>query len=88
MEHKYVGILCILSPSIMWAIEPILAKLSYQNSDFIHTSTIRAIFVTLVALIYAITSKANFRVERKQLPALVYIAIVGTLFADLTYFLL
>jgi len=70
----------------MWAVEPVLAKLSYQNSDFLHTSGIRAIFVALIALIYALASKANFKVSRKQFSTLIYIAIVGTLFADLIYF--
>ena len=74
--------------SVMWAIEPILAKLSYVNSDFLHTSAIRAIFVTLTALVYvAITKKGNLKIKKKQLPKLVYIAIVGTLFADLMYYL-
>ena len=74
--------------SIMWAIEPILAKLSYVNSDFLHTSAIRAIFVTLTALVYvAITKKGNLKIKKKQLPKLVYIAIAGTLFADLMYYL-
>jgi len=86
MRRKQLGILCILSASIMWAVEPVLAKLSYQNSDFLHTSTIRAIFVALIALIYALASKANFKVSRKQFSTLIYIAIVGTLFADLIYF--
>ncbi len=86
MRRKQLGILCILSASIMWAVEPVLAKLSYQNSDFLHTSGIRAIFVALIALIYALASKANFKVSRKQFSTLIYIAIVGTLFADLIYF--
>ena len=71
----------------MWAIEPTFAKLSYQNSDFIQTSAIRAIFAVLIALAYvAITNKANLKIRRKQIPSLVYIAIVGTLFADFMYF--
>ena len=87
MRHKQLGILCILSASITWALEPVLGKLSYQNSDFLHTSTVRAIFVALIALIYALAGKANFKVGRKQFSVLFYIAIVGTLFADLVYFL-
>jgi len=71
----------------MWAIEPIFAKLSYQNSDFIQTSAIRAIFAALTALVYvAITNKANLRVDKKQIPTLLYIAVIGTLFADFMYF--
>jgi drug/metabolite transporter (DMT)-like permease len=88
MHKKHIGILAIILASVMWAIEPILAKLSYVNSDFLHTSAIRAIFVTLTALVYvAITKKGNLKIKKKQLPKLVYIAIVGTLFADLMYYL-
>lgn len=87
MNNKYVGVLAILLASIMWAIEPIFAKLSYQNSDFIQTSAIRAIFAALTALVYVVvTNRANLRINKQQLPTLVYIAIVGTLFADFMYF--
>lgn len=88
MNKKHIGILAVLFASAMWAIEPILAKLSYRNSDFLHTSAIRAIFVTLTALVYvAITNKANLKIKKQQLPKLIYIAIAGTLFADLMYYL-
>jgi len=88
MNKKHIGVLAVLFASAMWAIEPILAKLSYRNSDFLHTSAIRAIFVTLTALVYvAITNKANLKIKKQQLPKLIYIAIAGTLFADLMYYL-
>ena len=87
MNSKHIGVTIILFASVMWAIEPIFAKLSYQNSDFIQTSAIRAIFAALTALIYVgITNKANLRIDKKQIPTLFYIAVVGTLFADFMYF--
>ncbi len=87
MNSKHIGVTIILLASVMWAIEPILAKLSYQNSDFIQTSAIRAIFAALTALIYVgITNKANLRIGKKQIPTLLYIAVIGTLFADFMYF--
>ena len=87
MNSKHIGVTIILLASVMWAIEPIFAKLSYQNSDFIQTSAIRAIFAALTALIYVgITNKANLRIDKKQIPTLFYIAVVGTLFADFMYF--
>ena len=71
----------------MWAIEPVFAKLSYQTADFLQTSAIRAIFAALTGLIYIIlTKKAHFRINKQQFSTLVYIAIVGVLFADLMYF--
>jgi len=72
----------------MWAIEPILAKLSFENSDFLHTSAIRAMVAALTAFLYIVlTRKASLKVTRRQLPPLLYIAAVGTLVADLMYFI-
>ena len=87
MKVKTIGMLATLGASIAWALEPIFAKLSYANADFLETSTVRAIFVTLIALTYAfITNKGNLKVNKKQFSILVYIALAGTLFADLIYF--
>jgi drug/metabolite transporter (DMT)-like permease len=87
MKVKTIGMLATLGASIAWALEPIFAKLSYANADFLETSTVRAIFVALIALTYAfLTHKGNLKVNKKQFSILVYIALAGTLFADLIYF--
>ncbi len=87
MDMKKTGVLAILGASLMWAIEPILAKLAYTNSDFLQTSAIRAIVAAVTALLYVLfTNKGNFKVTKKHLPKLVYIGIAGTIFADLLYF--
>jgi drug/metabolite transporter (DMT)-like permease len=87
VNTKHFGVLTILLASIMWAVEPVLVKLSYQNSDFLHTSAIRAIFAVLTAAVYIlITRKSPLKVTSRQLPPLLYIAIVGTLIADLMYY--
>ena len=87
MQIKTIGVLAILGASIMWAIEPIIAKLSFQSADFIQTSGIRAIFAAITALIYIIiTKKYSLSVNRREIPPVVYIAVVGTLVADLLYF--
>ena len=87
MNTKHLGVVTILLASIMWAIEPILAKLSYENSDFLHTSAIRAIVAALTAFLYIVlTRKSPLKVTRKQLSPLIYIALVGTLIADFMYF--
>lgn len=86
MQVKTKGILATLGASIAWALEPIFAKLSYANADFLRTSTVRAILVTLIALAYVIvTNKGNLRIDKRQFSILAYIAVVGTLFADLMY---
>ncbi len=87
MNTKRLGVATILLASILWAIEPILAKLSFETSDFLHTSAIRAMVAALTAFIYLLfTRKAPLKVRRHQLPALLYIALVGTLIADFMYF--
>lgn len=86
MRLKTAGVLATVGASVAWAFEPIFAKLSYQSTDFLRTSTVRAVFVALVALSYTfITNKGKLAVTRKQLPVLIYIAVAGTLFADLMY---
>jgi drug/metabolite transporter (DMT)-like permease len=87
VNNKHVGVLIILLASIMWAIEPILAKISFETSDFLHTSAIRAMVAALTAFIYIVlTRKAPLKVTRQQLSPLIYIALVGTLIADFMYF--
>jgi drug/metabolite transporter (DMT)-like permease len=87
MGTKKSGVIAILAASIMWALEPIFAKLAYGNADFLQTSAIRAIVVSLTAAIYVIiTNKSQFRVNKKQIPKLIYLGIVGTVIADLVFF--
>jgi len=87
MNTKKIGVIAILLASLMWALEPVFAKLAYQNSDFLQTSAIRAIVITIVAIVYVlITNKADFKIKKKEIPKIVYIAIVGTVIADLLYF--
>jgi drug/metabolite transporter (DMT)-like permease len=87
MNVKSIGILSVLLASFLWALEPVLAKLSYQNSDFQHTLAVRAILVTLTAFVYGgITNKANFKIDRRQLSALVYVAVVANILGDIAYF--
>ncbi|MBI1936284.1 DMT family transporter [Candidatus Woesearchaeota archaeon] len=87
MNQKTIGVLCVLGASIMWAIEPIFAKLSYYNADFVQTTTIRVVFVVLISFAYAfVTNRRNFKVNRKQFLSLAYIAIAASVFAELLYF--
>ena len=88
MNARSIGILSVLLASLLWALEPVLAKLSYQNSDFEHTLVVRAILVTLTALVYVVmTNRMNLRIDRRQLSALVYVAFAANVFGDVAYFL-
>jgi drug/metabolite transporter (DMT)-like permease len=84
---KKVGIAAVLGASLMWAIEPSLAKLASRSSGVIQTVSVRVVFTALTALIYAVlTDRKGLRVAGKHLPKLAYIALAGTVFADLMYF--
>ncbi len=88
MDKKQIGVLAIVGASVMWAIEPIFAKLAYANSTVVQTSAFRAIFVTVVALIYALsTNGRNIKITRKEFSVIFYIAVVGTLVADLLFYI-
>ena len=87
MDKKRIGVLAIVGASVMWAIEPIFAKLAYANSSVVQTSAFRAIFVTVVALIYALsTNWKNIKISKKEFSVIFYIAVVGTLVADLLFY--
>jgi drug/metabolite transporter (DMT)-like permease len=88
MNAKSIGVITILFASLMWAIEPVFAKLAYQlNPDFIQTSAVRAITVTLFAFISIIvTKKPKLIIKKKDISSLLYIGIIGTITADLLYF--
>lgn len=87
MKNKTVGLIAILLASIMWAIEPIFVKLSYETSDFIQTNAIRAIFALLIAFIYILIKRKpkEMKISKKEVAPMIYIALVATLFADFMY---
>lgn len=87
MRQKTIGVLVTIAASVMWAIEPVLAKLSYTNADFLHTSVIRALVVTGVAFLYVLfTNQGNIRTKPKEFAAAAYVALIGATLADLLYF--
>lgn len=86
LREKTVGMAVVLAASVMWAIEPTLAKLSYQTASHLDTFATRAILSLLTISAYLlIVRREGLRVERKYLPKLIYISLAATLFADLMY---
>jgi len=87
VNNKTAGIVAILLASIMWAIEPIFVKLSFETSDFIQTNTIRAIFALLVAFVYILIKRKpkELKISRRDVAPMIYIALIATLFADFMY---
>jgi drug/metabolite transporter (DMT)-like permease len=86
ISRKRIGVIVVLAASIMWAIEPILAKLSYLSTDFLSTFATRSVFSLLTIAAYHVFGKRKtFSVEKGYLPKLIYISLAATLFADLMY---
>ena len=84
--HLATFICIIFGCSLMWAIEPVLIKLAFTSSDFMQTSGIRSLAVALTAFVYVlISNRGNMKIAPSKLPWIVYIALVGTVFADLCY---
>jgi len=87
MSTKTRGVIAILGASLMWAIEAHLLKLAHNaGAHYLQTFTFRAIGVAVTALVYVlVTRPANLRITRRQFSLIFYIALAGTMFADLLY---
>jgi drug/metabolite transporter (DMT)-like permease len=86
IDRKTLGVCVILSASVMWAIEPICAKLSFRSGNFLDTFATRTIFAFIVIAIYVfLTNKKNIIVKSEYIPKLLYLSLAATLFADLIY---
>lgn len=83
-----MGVAAVLGASVMWAIEPVVAKLSFAHTPVVQTSAIRALVVLPVALVYLLLTgrREDWRVGRREAPPLLYLGLAGTLGADLLYF--
>lgn len=86
MTKKTIGVFAVLGASMMWAIEPILAKLSYQTTDFLNTFATRSIFslITIAGYLF-FNNRKSLLVPREYIPKLIYLSLAATLFADLMY---
>lgn len=87
MNRKFVGVTIVIAAAVMWAVEPVVAKLAFQQqSGVIVTSTLRAIGVSFVALLYLFFRQPeSWKVQKSDFTILVYIAVVGTVVADGLY---
>ncbi|UCC11826.1 MAG: DMT family transporter [candidate division WOR-3 bacterium] len=84
--RKLLGVIAVLSASIMWALEPIFAKIAYRSAGVASTFAVRTVFSLLVITLYILfTNRRHFSVKRKYLPTLVILSLTATLFADLIY---
>lgn len=85
-DKKLLGVIAVIGASIMWSLEPILAKMSYRSADVLNTFAMRTVFSLLVISVYMLfTNRRHFFVKKEFLPALVVLSLVATLFADLMY---
>jgi len=87
MRQKTIGIIAVLFAALMWAVEPVITKLAYRGSGFIQTSMIRAFIITLFTFLLLIIARKPLIIkDKKTFTALGYIALMGTLVADLIYY--
>jgi drug/metabolite transporter (DMT)-like permease len=84
-SNKTRGVIAILGASIMWAIEPILAKISFESTDFWNTFATRIFFCLLVIVLFLLFTRQSIRVKRHFIPVLVYVSFASTLAGDLIY---
>lgn len=85
-SNKTTGVFVVLGASVMWALEPIFAKLSFQSADVLNTFATRIFFALIVITIYALAKNPKeLRVKLKELRWLIYLSLVATLFADFIY---
>jgi drug/metabolite transporter (DMT)-like permease len=86
MTNKNIGVAVVLGASVMWAVEPILAKLSYQTTGFLDTFATRSVFSLLTISIYLfVIKRKSLLIDKQYLPKLIYVSLAATLFADLMY---
>jgi drug/metabolite transporter (DMT)-like permease len=87
MKQKTIGIIAVLFAALMWAMEPVITKLAYRGSGFVQTSMIRAFVITLFTFLLIVIARKPLIIRDKQtFTALGYIALMGTLVADLIYY--
>ncbi len=79
MSKRYLGIGAVLGASLMWAIEPVLAKLSYHTTDFLQTFLTRILFALITITIYLTSKRKGIKILRSDLPRLLYLSLIATL---------
>ncbi|MEO0156814.1 MAG: DMT family transporter [candidate division WOR-3 bacterium] len=85
-SNKSIGVMAILGASVMWALEPIFAKLSFQTTDVLNTFATRILFCLIIITIYVfLKNPKELKVKAKEFKWLIYLSIVATLFADFIY---
>lgn len=88
--NRIFGITAILIASLIWALEPTIAKLAYNNSsNFIQVLTSRSLFAALIAFIYCLVKTKRlsfFKIQKREFSALFVLTLINVLFADMLYF--
>ncbi|MEO0129991.1 MAG: DMT family transporter [candidate division WOR-3 bacterium] len=85
-SNKSIGVMAILGASVMWALEPIFAKLSFQTTDVLNTFATRILFCLIIITFYVfLKNPKELKVKAKEFKWLIYLSTVATLFADFIY---
>ncbi len=87
MTPKQIGVLFVLVEGLLYAFEPIFAKLSYANANYFQSVGMRVLIMAMVGYGYhLIVHRKKQEVSPKQFTTITAIALFGTVFADLLYF--
>lgn len=88
MDRKTIGIIFIVSASMLWAMETIFGKIALsQTPDFIQTAFIRSSVIALVGFFFIIfTNKHAFKVSIDKLSKITYIAFAAAIVADSLFY--
>lgn len=85
-DQSILGILFGVGAGCIWAVEAILGKLLLGSSSFVQVTAIEAFFAALTALTYSIVRGECLRLDRKNVWNLLFVGLVGSVFAPLMYF--
>lgn len=86
ISNRLIGVISVLGASIMWAIEPILAKLSFQSADVLNTFATRILFCLVIITSYLLLiNPKDLQIRPNEFKWLIYLSLVATLFADFLY---
>lgn len=84
MRPKTLGIIFVISSSLLWAFQPVLVKNSSGSS--VQMVAVASVIAGLVALAYSLMTKSGFSMRGKAIPSLIYVTFAGSLLADVLYF--
>ena len=86
VDQKVLGILFGVGAGAMWAVEAILGKLLFPFLTFVQVTASEVFFATLTTFPYILMRRERIKFDWKNIWNLLFVGLVGTVFAPLMYF--